>query len=103
MLIKPRLKELYALVKEFGGLDTQGYLSFASTSVVCQEVGEVLSVMVRGGGYIAAPSHTIHVPDENRQAMIETIEQYNALRASGFGRYRERYCDSSGNRSRSRS
>jgi len=135
-LIKPRLKELYAIVKEceglvfqhscghiseivpdlielgldvldpcqpaandifrwkrdygerlsfMGGLDTQGYLSFATPLEIRREVAKVLAVMARGGGYIAAPSHTIHIPEENRQAMNEAIAEYNARQASGAG------------------
>jgi uroporphyrinogen decarboxylase len=132
-LIKPRLKELYAIVKEhgglvfqhscghideivpdlielgldvldpcqpaandifrwkkdfgdrlsfMGGLDTQGYLSFATPGEVRREVGKVLAVMARGGGYIAAPSHTIHIPEENRRAMVEAIGEYNTRGAA---------------------
>jgi uroporphyrinogen decarboxylase len=128
-LIKPHLKELYAIVKEYGGLvfqhscghigeivpdlielgldvldpcqpaandifqwkkdfgnrlsfmgglDTQGYLSFGTPAEVRREVGQVLALMARRGGYIAAPSHTIHIPEENRLAMVGAIEEYNA-------------------------
>ena len=135
-LIKPRLQELYAIVKEhgglvfqhscghigeivpdlielgldvldpcqpaandifgwkrdfgnalsfMGGLDTQGYLSFAPPAEVRREALRVLEVMARGGGYIAAPSHTIRIPEENRRAMSEAIAEYNARRGSGTG------------------
>jgi uroporphyrinogen decarboxylase len=62
-----------------GGLDTQGYLSFGTPEEVRSAVREVISIMGKGGGYIAAPSHTITIPAENRQAMIEAIAEVNAL------------------------
>ncbi len=135
-LVKPRLKELYAIVKEqgglvfqhscghigeivpdlielgldvldpcqpaandifrwkrdygerlsfMGGLDTQSYLSFGTPAEVRKEVSRVLAAMAGGGGYIAAPSHTIHFAEENRLAMIEAIGEFNSRRASGIG------------------
>jgi len=33
--------------------------------------------MSEGGGYIAAPSHTISIPAENKNAMIEAINEVN--------------------------
>ncbi len=60
-----------------GGLDTQGYLSFGTPDKVKADVTEVLSVMAEGGGYIAAPSHTITIPETNREAMVRTIEVFN--------------------------
>jgi uroporphyrinogen decarboxylase len=133
-LVKPRLKELYAIVKEhgglvfqhscghigeivpdlvelgldvldpcqpaandifgwkrdygerlsfMGGLDTQSYLSFGTPEQVRGQVARVLAVMSREGGYIAAPSHTIHIPEENRRAMSEAIAEFNARAGSG--------------------
>ena len=63
-----------------GGLDTQTYLSFGQPAEIKAQVKEVLAVMSQGGGYIAAPSHTITLPPQNRLAMIEAIDQFNAGR-----------------------
>lgn len=60
-----------------GGLDTQGYLSFGSPDEVKKQVKKVAATMGEGGGYIAAPSHTIEIPFANRQAMIDAINEIN--------------------------
>jgi uroporphyrinogen decarboxylase len=60
-----------------GGLDTQGYLSFDTPENVETAVAAVVSVMAAGGGYIAAPSHTITIPAANREAMLRAIESIN--------------------------
>lgn len=60
-----------------GGLDTQSYLSFGKPQEVETEVARVVSVMSEGGGYIAAPSHTITIPEANRTAMMTAISKIN--------------------------
>ena len=60
-----------------GGLDTQNYLTFGTPDEVETKVAEVVSVMSAGGGYIAAPSHTITIPEANRKAMLRAIEKIN--------------------------
>jgi len=60
-----------------GGLDTQGYLTFAKPEEVKLKVEEVLGVMSDNGGFIAAPSHTITIPEENRKMMVDTITTWN--------------------------
>lgn len=60
-----------------GGLDTQGYLSFGQPAEVRRRVREVAMLMGRGGGFIAAPSHSITIPEDNRRAMLETLEEVN--------------------------
>ena len=60
-----------------GGLDTQGYLSFGGRDEVKEAVKAVVSVMGQGGGYVAAPSHTITIPSANEQAMLEAIAEVN--------------------------
>ncbi len=60
-----------------GGLDTQGYLTFGTPEEVEAAVGEVISIMAQGGGYIAAPSHTISIPEANRAAMMQAVKNYN--------------------------
>lgn len=63
-----------------GGLDTQTYLPFGQPAEIREKVTEVLTVMSQGGGYIAAPSHTITLPDANRKAMLDAIDEFNARR-----------------------
>jgi len=82
--LQPQCNDIFAWKREYGrdlcfmgGLDTQTYLSFGSPAEVKQRVIEVLRVMSAGGGYIAAPSHTITLPEANRQAMLEAIEEFN--------------------------
>jgi uroporphyrinogen decarboxylase len=65
-----------------GSLDTQGYLSFASPDEVETAVTQVLTVMTDGGGYIAAPSHTITIPEANRQAMFRAMDKFNEEKQS---------------------
>lgn len=83
---QPRANDIRGWKREYGsdlsfmgGLDTQGYLSFGTPEEVRSAVREVISTMGKGGGYIAAPSHTITIPAENRQAMIGAIAEVNAL------------------------
>ncbi len=58
-----------------GGLDTQGYLSFAEPPEVEKQVIAVAQVMGKGGGFIAAPSHTITIPEANTRAMLVALRQ----------------------------
>lgn len=81
---QPAANDIFAWKRKYGsrltfmgGLDTQGYLSFAAPSEVETAVGQVISVMAAGGGYIAAPSHTITIPEENRTAMQRAIDAFN--------------------------
>jgi uroporphyrinogen decarboxylase len=64
-----------------GALDTQTYLSMGTPEEVRGRVREVVEHMSAAGGYIAAPSHTIRIPEANRLAMVEAIEEVNARRA----------------------
>ena len=82
---QPRSNDIFRWKREYGhhlsfmgGLDTQGYLSLGTPEEVKSAVKEVVSVMGRGGGYIAAPSHTIRLPETNERAMMEAIQQVNA-------------------------
>ncbi len=61
-----------------GGLDTQTYLSFGTPNDVRREVLKVLATMARGGGYIAAPSHRIRIPEANKRAMMEALQAFTA-------------------------
>jgi len=81
---QPRSNDIFRWKREYGrhlsfmgGLDTQGYLSLGTPEEVKSAVKEVISVMSRGGGYIAAPSHTISLPEANRGAMLAAIAEAN--------------------------
>ncbi len=85
--IQPAANDIYRLKKEYGkdlcfmgGLDTQTYLSFGSPEEVEEAVKKVLLVMSEGGGYIAAPSHTISIPEANQTAMLEAINEVNKIK-----------------------
>lgn len=86
---QPAANDIFAWKRQYGdklsfmgGLDTQGYLTFGDAEAVEAEVAKVVSVMSEGGGYIAAPSHTITIPEENRTAMMRAIEKTNQQRIS---------------------
>jgi uroporphyrinogen decarboxylase len=81
---QPAANDIFAWKRRYGdrltfmgGLDTQGYLTFGTPNEVESAVSEVVSVMAVGGGYIAAPSHTITIPKANREAMTRAIENVN--------------------------
>lgn len=63
-----------------GGLDTQGYLTFGEPIEVETRVTEIVGHLSAGGGYIAAPSHTITIPEANRAAMMRAIDTINHSR-----------------------
>ncbi|MCL6087988.1 MAG: hypothetical protein M1475_06210 [Actinobacteria bacterium] len=71
-------KKVYGKKLTFlGGIDTQSYLSFGTPAEVKVKVKEFIKYMSEGGGYIAAPSHTISIPEDNKKAMIEAIKEIN--------------------------
>lgn len=85
---QPAANDIFAWKRQYGdklsfmgGLDTQGYLTFGDADAVEAEVAKVVAVMSEGGGYIAAPSHTITIPEENRMAMMRAIEKINGQRS----------------------
>lgn len=89
---QPAANDIFAWKRQYGnrlsfmgGLDTQGYLSFGEPQEVEAEVAKVVSVMSEGGGYIAAPSHTITIPRANREAMMKAIEQINQQKQTTRG------------------
>lgn len=80
---QPSANDIYRWKREYGdrlvfmgGIDTQTFLSFGAPEEVRRETKKVLAAMGEGGGYIAAPSHTIHIPEPNQQAMIEAINAF---------------------------
>ena len=64
----------------WGGIDTQHLLPNGTQEEIRSEVGRILSVMDKGGGYILSPAHTIQqdVPAENICAVYQAaLEYYN--------------------------
>jgi uroporphyrinogen decarboxylase len=85
---QPACNDIFAWKRDFGdrlsfmgGLDTQTYLSFGTPDEVESSVRRVVGIMAAGGGYIAAPSHTITVPEANREAMLRGIARTSAALA----------------------
>ena len=81
---QPRSNDIFAWKRRYGadlcfmgGLDTQGYLSFGTPEEIREQVLKVLAVMSEGGGYIAAPSHTISLPEASSTAMLRAIDELN--------------------------
>lgn len=59
----------------WGGISTQRLLPYASAEVVRDVTTKTLSIMCKGGGYIAGPTHDVpgDVPVENIIAMLEAF------------------------------
>ncbi|MDW7657566.1 MAG: uroporphyrinogen decarboxylase family protein [Bacillota bacterium] len=80
--VQPEIYDLPALKREYGRdlsfwgcISTQRLLPFATPDEVRRVTGETLRLMGSGGGYIAAPTHSIpgDVPPENVMAMLEIL------------------------------
>lgn len=74
-----RLKETYGSKLTFwGGISTQRTLPYGTPDEVTEEVGEVVSLMSQGGGYITSPAQEIQndVPLENMLALIEAAKKF---------------------------
>jgi len=63
------------LLSFYGGIDIQNLLPSASPQEVKQTVQEIMSILGKGGGYIAAPAHNLQpdTPLDNIYAMFETV------------------------------
>jgi len=73
----PTLKREYGADLTFwGGISTQRLLPYATPDEVRRVTRETIRLMGNGGGYIAAPTHSIpgDVPPENIMAMIDAME-----------------------------
>ena len=82
-----RLKKEYGdrLVFWGGGADTQTVLPFGTPEEVREQVGERITTLGSGGGYVFTPSQDIQadVPPENVVAMYEAARQYRDYPWSG--------------------
>jgi len=70
------IKSLYGDRLSFwGGISTQRLLPFETPENLVVKVEEILRVIGKGGGYIAAPTHAIpsDVPGENIDALIKLL------------------------------
>lgn len=58
-----------------GGVDTQRALPYGTVDEVRAEVGSLIHVLGRGGGYILSPTHIVQsdVPPENVLAMCQAV------------------------------
>ena len=83
--VQPECMDLAFLKREFGrdisfwgAIGTQSILAKHSRAEVLEGVRETLRLMAPGGGYIAAPSHTLteEVPWETVVAFHEAMERY---------------------------
>jgi uroporphyrinogen decarboxylase len=83
-----RLKAAYGDALAFhGGISVQGLLPHADAATVRAEVERLVGVLGAGGGYIAAPAHSVQVgtPVDNVLAMLQGVfgdDGYAALLAA---------------------
>jgi len=80
---QPEIYDIAAVKEKFGkdlcfwgGISTQQLLPFALPEKVKSETERIISIMGKGGGYIAAPTHAIpfDVPVDNVLAMIDVFK-----------------------------
>jgi uroporphyrinogen decarboxylase len=80
---QPEIYDIHAVKRDFGGdltfwggISTQRVLPFASPDEVKRLARETMAAMGAGGGYIAAPTHSIpgDVPPENIVALVEAFQ-----------------------------
>ena len=69
-------KRYYGKLSFFGGISVQRLLPYGTPDEVRRETRKLLKILGEGGGYIAAPSHSIpsDAPPENMAAMIEVLQ-----------------------------
>ena len=89
---QPEIYDIHAVKAEFGGqlsfwggISTQQLLPFETPEGVVRKAAEIMEFMRVGGGYIAAPTHSVpgDVPPENIVALIDLLE--NQHRYWGIG------------------
>jgi uroporphyrinogen decarboxylase len=80
---QPEIYDIEKVKKEYGnhltfwgGISTQRLLPFATPDEVKQRTKEIMKIMGRNGGYIAAPTHSVpgDIPPENIIALIEAFK-----------------------------
>lgn len=82
--VQPEIYDLKHIKREFGrdlafwgGISTQTVLPWVQPEEVKKIASQVMKTLGEGGGYIAAPTHTIpgDVPPENIIALVEMFQQ----------------------------
>ena len=85
--VQPEAMDLAGLKREFGraitfwgGIGNQAVLARLSPEEVVESVRQTLAIMKPGGGYMAAPCHTIteDIPWANVVAFVRAVERYGA-------------------------
>ena len=80
---QPEIYDIQAVKDEFGsrlsfwgGISTQRLLPFETPEGVVSKAKEIMAIMSKSGGFIAAPTHDIpgDVPPENIAALIEMLK-----------------------------
>jgi hypothetical protein len=80
---QPEIYDIYSVKKEYGsqlsfwgGISTQALLPFATPEEVREKATEIMHVMGKNGGYIAAPTHAVpgDVPPENIEMLIKVFQ-----------------------------
>jgi uroporphyrinogen decarboxylase len=80
---QPEVMDVFEIKREygsalsfFGGVSVQRTLPYGTVAEVREETERLLEVVGRGGGYIAAPSHSIpaDAKPENIAALIEVLQ-----------------------------
>ena len=72
-----QVKEKYGGKLSFwGGISTQQMLPYETPEGVRQKTIEIIKIMKKGGGYIAAPTHAMpaDIPPENVIALLDVLE-----------------------------
>lgn len=69
-------KQYQGRLSFWGGISTQRLLPFAEPDEVRRETARIIGIMGAGGGFIAAPTHSVppDVPAENVLAMMEVFQ-----------------------------
>ena len=92
--VQPETMNIAKLKREFGrdicfwgGVGAQSVLARTTPAQVIEGVRETLRIMAPGGGYIAAPCHTLteEVPWESLAAFHEAMKTYGAYPNPGDG------------------
>ena len=80
---QPEIYDIEQVKKEYGtdlsfwgGISTQRLLPYATPEEVRRETARIMRIMGKGGGYIAAPTHSVpgDVPPANILAMVEVFQ-----------------------------
>lgn len=76
MDVVPTKRSFHGKMSFYGGISVQHLLPHGTPDEVREETRRLLAVLGEGGGYLAAPSHSVpsDVPSENIAALIEVFQ-----------------------------